>query len=76
MELVQRSNMFLKGKAEAFRGFRDVLAEEMVGAGVLGEGDVRGVLEGGIGGVKEEGDGEGEGKGGVKMEEGEGGVNG
>ena len=61
--------MFLKGKAEAFRGFRDVLAEEMVGAGVLGVGEVRGVVEGVVGGgVKEEGEGEG----GFKMEEGEG----
>lgn len=27
---MQRSNQFLKGKSEAFAGFRDMLAEEMV----------------------------------------------
>ena len=68
--------MFLKGKAEAFAAFRDVLAEELGGAGVLRQGDVRAVLEGrvGGGGVKEEegggeGGGDGDGDGGVKMEE-------
>lgn len=29
MELVQRGNQDLKGKREAFAGFRDVLAREM-----------------------------------------------
>lgn len=27
---MQRSNQFLKGKSEAFAGFRDVLAEEII----------------------------------------------
>lgn len=30
VEAVQRSNRFLKGKSEAFAGFRDVLAEEII----------------------------------------------
>lgn len=30
MEAVQRSNQYLKGKSEAFAGFRDILAEEMI----------------------------------------------
>lgn len=30
VEAVQRSNQFLKGKSEAFAGFRDVLAEEII----------------------------------------------
>lgn len=27
---MQRSNQYLKGKSEAFAGFRDMLAEEMI----------------------------------------------
>ncbi|KAL9101788.1 MAG: hypothetical protein Q9163_002984 [Psora crenata] len=38
VELVQKSNMYLKGKSDAFRGFRDVLAEEIV-AGEVGSRD-------------------------------------
>ena len=30
MEAVQRSNQYLKGKSEAFAGFRDMLAKEMI----------------------------------------------
>lgn len=30
VEVVQRSNVLLKGKSEAFAGFRDVLAEEII----------------------------------------------
>ena len=29
MELAQRGNQYLKGKSEAFGGFRDMLAEEI-----------------------------------------------
>ncbi|MCJ1468568.1 RNA polymerase II mediator complex subunit [Pseudocyphellaria aurata] len=32
VELAQKQNQFLKGKSEAFAGFRDVLAEEIVKA--------------------------------------------
>ncbi|KAL8854845.1 MAG: hypothetical protein Q9221_000351 [Calogaya cf. arnoldii] len=32
VELVQKGNQYLKGKSEAFTGFRDALAEEMVRA--------------------------------------------
>lgn len=32
VELVQKGNQYLKGKAEAFESFRDVLAREMEGA--------------------------------------------
>jgi mediator of RNA polymerase II transcription subunit 10 len=32
VELVQRGNQDLKGKADAFAGFRDVLAKEMISA--------------------------------------------
>lgn len=32
VELVQKSNQDLKGKAEAFESFRDILAKEMVAA--------------------------------------------
>ena len=38
--------MYLKGKSEAFAGLRDKLAEEMVGAGLAREEEVKGVLEG------------------------------
>ena len=30
VEAVQRSNQYLKGKSEAFAGFRDILAEEII----------------------------------------------
>lgn len=32
VELAQKQNQYLKGKSEAFAGFRDVLAEEIVKA--------------------------------------------
>ena len=32
VELVQKQNQYLKGKSEAFAGFRDMLAEEIVKA--------------------------------------------
>lgn len=39
MELVQRGNVFLKGKSEAWGSFADLLGEEMEKAGVgKGEG--------------------------------------
>lgn len=44
MELVQRGNQDLKGKAEAFAGFRDVLAREMENAMPECKGEVRRVL--------------------------------
>ncbi|RAH73530.1 mediator complex subunit NUT2 [Aspergillus aculeatinus CBS 121060] len=45
VELVQRGNQDLKGKKEAFRGFRDVLAREIRGAMPECRGEVRRVLE-------------------------------
>ncbi|KAL8727912.1 MAG: hypothetical protein Q9166_005738 [cf. Caloplaca sp. 2 TL-2023] len=46
IELVQKSNQYLKGKSEAFTGFRDVLAEEMVKAWPEMKTDVEKVLQG------------------------------
>lgn len=46
VEAVQRSNQYLKGKSEAFAGFRDMLAEEMI-KGIPGcKGDVERILAG------------------------------
>ncbi|PYH82213.1 putative mediator of RNA polymerase II transcription subunit 10 [Aspergillus uvarum CBS 121591] len=45
VELVQRGNQDLKGKTEAFRGFRDVLAREIRGAMPECRGEVRRVME-------------------------------
>ena len=47
MEAVQKSNQYLKGKSEAFAGFRDVLAEEMIKAIPECKGDVERILAGG-----------------------------
>ena len=44
MELVQKSNMYLKGKSEAFREFRDVLAEEIITGGVGSREEVEKIL--------------------------------
>ncbi|OAX80195.1 hypothetical protein ACJ72_05474 [Emergomyces africanus] len=44
VELVQRGNQDLKGKAEAFANFRDVLAREMVSAMPECNGEVERVL--------------------------------
>ncbi|KAL9638482.1 MAG: hypothetical protein Q9204_001489 [Flavoplaca sp. TL-2023a] len=46
IELVQKSNQYLKGRSEALTGFRDVLAEEMVKAWPEMKTDVDKVLEG------------------------------
>ena len=46
MEAVQKSNQYLKGKSEAFAGFRDVLAEEMIKAIPECKGDVERILAG------------------------------
>ena len=46
MEAVQRSNQYLKGKSEAFAGFRDMFAEEMIKAIPECKGDVEKVLAG------------------------------
>lgn len=46
VEAVQRSNQYLKGKSEAFAGFRDVLAEEMIKAIPECKGDVERILAG------------------------------
>ncbi|KAL8881953.1 MAG: hypothetical protein Q9198_000958 [Flavoplaca austrocitrina] len=46
IELVQKSNQYLKGRSEALTGFRDVLAEEMVKAWPEMKTDVYNVLEG------------------------------
>lgn len=45
VELVQKNNMYLKGKSEACRGFRDVLAEELVKGDIATQEDVRKILE-------------------------------
>jgi mediator of RNA polymerase II transcription subunit 10 len=46
VELVQKLNQFLKGKSEAFAGFRDVLAEEMMKSMPEMKDDITKVLEG------------------------------
>ncbi len=46
MEAVQRSNQYLKGKSEAFAGFRDMLAKEMIRGIPECKGDVERILEG------------------------------
>lgn len=43
---MQRSNQYLKGKSEAFAGFRDRLAEEIVKAIPGCKEDVQRILEG------------------------------
>ncbi|KAL6713332.1 RNA polymerase II mediator complex subunit [Lecanora helva] len=47
VEAVQKSNQYLKGKSEAFAGFRDMLAEEIVRAKPESENEVRRVVGGG-----------------------------
>ncbi|KAI0128728.1 mediator complex, subunit Med10 [Xylariales sp. AK1849] len=51
VELVRRSNQLMKGKQDAFRTFRDVLAGEMEKALPELRGDAKGVLDatGGVG---------------------------
>ena len=44
MELVQKNNMYLKGKSEAFMGFRDILAEELVKGDIASQEEVDLVL--------------------------------
>lgn len=46
VEALQKSNQFLKGKSEAFAGFRDMLAEEIIKVKPEAEDEVKGVLEG------------------------------
>ncbi|KAL8969303.1 MAG: hypothetical protein Q9183_002061 [Haloplaca sp. 2 TL-2023] len=46
VELVQKGNQFMKGKSEAFAGFRDALAEEMVKAWPEMKTGVEKVLQG------------------------------
>lgn len=46
VESVQRNNMYLKGKSEAFAGFRDMLADEIVKAMPEEEGRVREIVAG------------------------------
>ena len=43
---MQKSNQYLKGKSEAFAGFRDILADEMIKAIPECKGDVEKVLAG------------------------------
>ena len=45
VELVQKSNQYLKGRSEAFTRFRDELAEEMVKAWPEMKMDVENVLQ-------------------------------
>ncbi|KAL8709149.1 MAG: hypothetical protein Q9220_006029 [cf. Caloplaca sp. 1 TL-2023] len=45
VELVQKGNQYLKGKSEAFTGFRDALADEMVKAWPEMKMDVDKVLQ-------------------------------
>ena len=56
VELVQRGNQDLKGKREAFAGFRDVLAREMRSAMPECRGEVDRVIAA-TGGAKDEVDG-------------------
>lgn len=46
METLQKSNRFLKGRSEAFAGFRDMLAEEIIKAKPEAEAEVKNILEG------------------------------
>jgi len=46
VEALQRSNQFLKGKSEAFAGFRDMLAEEIIKAKPEAEAEVKSIVEG------------------------------
>ena len=46
MEVVQKHNQLLKGRAEAMASFRDILAREMKGAMPELEGSVRKIVEG------------------------------
>lgn len=66
VELVQRGNQDLRGKKEAFAGFRDVLAREMRGAMPECRGEVDRVLAatGGVVGGEGTGTGTGTGTGG------------
>ena len=59
VELVQKGNQYLKGKAEAFASFRDVLAREIEGAMPEVRGEVRRVVEAtsGMGTEERSGDG-------------------
>jgi hypothetical protein len=43
---VQRSNQFLKGKSEAFAGFRDCLADEIIKHLPEAEAKVKNILDG------------------------------
>ena len=45
VELVQKSNMYLKGKSDAFGAFRDILAEEIVAEGVGSRVEVQKILQ-------------------------------
>ena len=58
VELVQRGNLYLKGKSEALAAFRDELVREMVGGWPEWEGWVRGAVGGGEVGDGDEGRGE------------------
>ncbi|KAL9610022.1 MAG: hypothetical protein Q9167_005236 [Letrouitia subvulpina] len=49
VELVVKGNQYLKGKGEAFAGFRDLLAEEMRMAWPDMEGEIEGVVGSGNG---------------------------
>lgn len=73
VELVQKGNQYLKGKAEAFASFRDVLAREMEGAMPEVAGEVRRVVEA-TGGGRRGSDGMERGEGGEGRRNGEGGV--
>lgn len=46
VESVQRSNQFLKGKSEAFAGFRDCLADEIIKHLPEAEAKVKNILDG------------------------------
>ena len=61
---MQRGNQDLKGKKEAFAGFRDTLAREIRGALPECEGEVLRVLRGTSAGFTD-GDGDGDGDGGM-----------
>lgn len=46
MELAQKQNQYLNGKSEAFAGFRNILAEEIVKAVPRSEDEVKKIVEG------------------------------
>lgn len=55
VELVQKSNQFLKGRGEAFAKFRDILAEDIIKGFPELQDDVQKILDNAKGTVEEGG---------------------